>query len=334
MAFNRSNGFSSTTTVDQADDRHYPNWWHKWYTLRWGRHYGTFRQGKYLLPCDDVECDRLDIMHKFFLVIRQSEDPSFGILYTHRLPDRPKILDLGCGTGIWAIDLADRHGGQGNYHIEGWDLNMAQPEAIPPGVFFRRRDMEDPWDGVELNSFDLIHMRTLNGSIEDWRRLYGQVFKHLKPGTGLLEQVEIDWRPQCEGDTRTLANSKLMEWSHRVHEGFARAGRKLEMDPNTKAILEDIGFVDIEHKVVPIAFNPWPDLEAKKEVARWFNLGLTQGLDALTFEPVIHYLNYPEQEVRELIERVKEDICKREWRTFCTLHVYVARRPTLPGRRA
>ncbi|KAI0405777.1 S-adenosyl-L-methionine-dependent methyltransferase [Xylaria palmicola] len=305
-----------------------PSWWHDWYTLRWGRYYGTFKQGKYLLPCDDIECDRLDIMHKFFLVVRQFDD--FAGLHTYRLPDRPKVLDLGCGTGIWAIDLADRQNGQGN--IEGWDLNLTQPEAIPPNLSFNRRDIEDPWVGVEPNSFDLIHIRMLNGSIESWPRLYSQVFKHLKPGSGYLEQVEIDWRPQCEGDSRPLAESKLAEWSDKVHRGFARAGKKLEMDPNTKAILEDIGFT-VEHRTIPIAFNPWPDHEHRKEIARWFNLGLNQGLEAMTFDSVIQWLGYPEQEVRELLERVKEDICRREWRTFCTLHIYVARRPPLPGRR-
>jgi SAM-dependent methyltransferase len=113
-------------TDEQRDDRTIPGWWHRWYTLRFGRHYGTYRPGSYLLPCDDVgignpytifelpltpplqvECDRLDIMHKFFLVARQFLDSTFGGLYTHRLPDRPKILDLGCGTGIWAIDTAE-----------------------------------------------------------------------------------------------------------------------------------------------------------------------------------------------------------------------------------
>ncbi|KAI1282949.1 methyltransferase LaeA [Xylaria sp. FL0933] len=317
MAYNGMNGASTTMTIDQAEDRSNPDWWHKWYTYRWGRHYGTFKQGRNLFPCDDGY-----------------EVSSFRGLYTHRLPDRPRILDLGCGTGIWAIDTADRLGGQGNYYIEGWDLNLTQPEAIPPSLYFFRRDIEDPWQRVEPNSFDLIHMRSLNGSIEDWPRLYRQAFEHLKPGSGLIEQVELDWRPQADGDPRPLAASKLAEWSHKVHQGFARAGKRLDMDPNTKTILEEIGFVDVEHKKIPIAFNPWPEDEHKKEVARWFNLGLTQGLDGFTFEAVIHWLNYPEQEVRELIERVKEDICRREWRTYCTLHIYVARRPPLSGRRA
>ncbi|KAI1191788.1 S-adenosyl-L-methionine-dependent methyltransferase [Nemania serpens] len=328
MAYNRINTLSTITATDQPQDT---TWWREWYTLRWGRYYGTYKPGKYLLPCDDVECDRLDIMHKFFLVTRQHEMPNFGGLHSYPLPDQPKILDLGCGTGIWAIEMADRHGGRGR--VEGWDLNMTQPESIPPNVSFHRRDYEDPWRDVEPNSFDIIHMRLLNGSVENWPRLYSQVFRHLKPGSGYLEQVEIDWRPQSDGDPRPLAESKLMEWSQKVHRGFARSGKKLEMDPNTKGILEDIGFT-VEHKKIIIALNPWPELESKKEMARWFNLGLNQGLEAMTFQSVIHWLGYPEPEVRELIERVKEDMCKREWRTYCTMHVFLARRPLSPGRRA
>lgn len=85
-------------------------------------------------------------MHKFFLVAREHEVSEFRGLFTHRLPDRPRILDLGTGTGIWAIDTAElvticfiveirvltvasRLGGHGNYYIEGWDLNLTQPEA-------------------------------------------------------------------------------------------------------------------------------------------------------------------------------------------------------------
>jgi ubiquinone/menaquinone biosynthesis C-methylase UbiE len=50
------------------------------------------------------EKDRMDIYHKFFLVSRHD--------HLHKAPltpnyDGPRILDLGCGTGIWAIDMAE-----------------------------------------------------------------------------------------------------------------------------------------------------------------------------------------------------------------------------------
>ncbi|KAI0199800.1 S-adenosyl-L-methionine-dependent methyltransferase [Astrocystis sublimbata] len=319
---------SSTTTTASMPQPPRAAWWQDWYTLRRGRYYGTFKPGKYLLPCDDQECDRLDIMHKLFSVIRQFEE--FKGLYTCPLPERPKVLDLGCGTGIWAIEMADWHRGRGQF--EGWDLNLTQPEEIPPNASFKRRDIEDPWTTVDPDSLDMINVRMLNGSIENWPRLYHQIFRHLQPG-GVFEQVEIDWRPQSDTNPRPLAESKLMEWSQLVHQGFARAGRKLEMDPNTQSILEDIGFT-VEHRKIPIPMNPWPVEEPRKEIARWFNLGLNLGIEGLTLEAVCHYLGYPEQEMRDLMEKVKEDSCKREWRTFCTVHLIVARRPPLPGRQA
>ncbi|KAI1811752.1 methyltransferase LaeA [Poronia punctata] len=330
MAFNGP----PNQAIDQPDDRTTPDWWHRWYTSRWGRFYGTYRPGRYLLPCDNLEDDRLDIMHKFHLVARHHETGRLKGLVSKPLPEHPKVLDLGCGTGIWAIELADRLGGTGDYQIEGWDLNMNQPEAIPPGVSFRRFDVEEPWEYTEWSSYDLIHMRSLNGSIEDYPRLYGQIFQHLKPGSGLLEQVEIDFRPFAEGDPRPLQESKHMEWSQKLHQGFARAGKKLEMNPKTKEILEEVGFVDVEHTTIRIPFSPWPPEEEEKEIARWFNLGLTQGIDAITFEPIIHWLNYPYEAVCDLIKAVKADICKRQWRTYCTMHIYVARRPPLVPRRA
>ena len=50
------------------------------------------------------EKDRMDIFHKLFLVARHEE------LHSVRLnPDQGplRILDLGTGTGIWAIDMAE-----------------------------------------------------------------------------------------------------------------------------------------------------------------------------------------------------------------------------------
>lgn len=47
----------------------------------------------------------MDIYHKLFLVARKG-------LHSAPVPPNanwgpPRILDLGCGTGIWAIDMAE-----------------------------------------------------------------------------------------------------------------------------------------------------------------------------------------------------------------------------------
>jgi len=74
-----------------------------------------------MYPCDEQEMDRMDIFHKFFQVARHE------VLHTAPFTpnyDGPRILDIGTGTGIWAIDMADKYP---NAEVLGIDLSLIQP---------------------------------------------------------------------------------------------------------------------------------------------------------------------------------------------------------------
>lgn len=51
-----------------------------------------------------LEMDRMDIYHKLLLVVR-NEDLFWAPFMAG--VEAPRVLDLGTGTGIWAIDLAE-----------------------------------------------------------------------------------------------------------------------------------------------------------------------------------------------------------------------------------
>lgn len=65
-----------------------------------GRRYQSFREGRYPLPNDEKAQDHLDIMgHMFKLVLD-------GKLFLAPIGSNPqRVLDLGCGTGMWAIEM-------------------------------------------------------------------------------------------------------------------------------------------------------------------------------------------------------------------------------------
>lgn len=50
----------------------------------------------------------MDIYHKLFSVARHERLYNAPLVATGTMGDRgPRILDLGTGTGIWAIDVAE-----------------------------------------------------------------------------------------------------------------------------------------------------------------------------------------------------------------------------------
>lgn len=53
---------------------------------------------------DQDELNRLDLFHKFLTVAREGKLYRYALNTLGRVP---KVLDLGTGTGIWAITVAE-----------------------------------------------------------------------------------------------------------------------------------------------------------------------------------------------------------------------------------
>lgn len=144
-----------------------------------GRLYQLWHRGQYPFPIDERELDRLDAMHKFFLVSRGY------LLYSPHivLEDIPnlRVLDLGCGTGMWALDVAKKFFSSGSSLVLGVDLStQMQASEIYENNDFKAMDIEEPWASfVKESSYHLIHARMLAGSIhfDSWPRVYREIFR-------------------------------------------------------------------------------------------------------------------------------------------------------------
>lgn len=114
-----------------------------------GRHFNAYREGKYLLPNDADEQDRLDLQHKLWTLMLGNK------LYLAPIEEPTNVLDIGTGTGIWAKHFARLHP---TTNVIGMDLSLIQPtENLPTNLHFIREDAEEMW--VHDHPFNFIHWR-------------------------------------------------------------------------------------------------------------------------------------------------------------------------------
>lgn len=84
----------------------------------------------YYFPNDATERERLEDQHDIFKLILDGRN--FLAPLSRENPPR-RILDVGTGTGTWAIDMGDDFP---SAQVIGTDLSPIQPNLVPPNVQF------------------------------------------------------------------------------------------------------------------------------------------------------------------------------------------------------
>ena len=141
---------------------------------------------------------------------------------------------------------------------------------------------------------------------------------HLIPGTGWLEHVEIDLLPRCD-DGSLPPSSNLVEWCKLVLDTTQRAGQPMAYNPHTRTMLESQGFTEVQEQVIRVPFNAWPADPQAKDIGRWYHLGLTQGLEALTMAPLTRQLGWNRIDVDRLVAACKQEICLKRIHAYCNM---------------
>jgi ubiquinone/menaquinone biosynthesis C-methylase UbiE len=160
------------------------------------------------------------------------------------------VLDIGCGPGGWALDVAKIYP---HMHVIGIDnsktmIAHAQEEKklhTFKNIDFTEMDAFQPLLFDDF-SFDLVNIRNAVGYLpqHDWQRLLKECYRILSIG-GTLRLTEAD--------TMGVTNSSAFEKHHRLGTqamkrfgyGFSPDGTTLGITPVLGSLLKQTGYADI-----------------------------------------------------------------------------------------
>ncbi|KAJ3513448.1 hypothetical protein NM208_g15188 [Fusarium decemcellulare] len=272
-----------------------------------GRTYHRYKDGKYTFPNDDQENERLvsaDMQHHMFLL-------TFNGRLGLAPPNEPnskveRVLDVGTGTGIWAMDYGDEHRGA---QVVGIDLSPIQPRFVPPNVQFYVDDLEEPWDYPQ--PFDYIHSRMMTASIASWDKYLSDIFevRNLAPG-GYLELQELDIFAKSDDGSLT-ADHALSKWLTLIHGASVQLGRPYQDIDGLKSRMAEAGFTDIVETIFKWPMNTWPQDRRYKELGAWHKENMNLGLESFSMALLTRAHGWAKEQVDVLLDEVRKDLSNK-----------------------
>jgi ubiquinone/menaquinone biosynthesis C-methylase UbiE len=196
----------------------------------------------YLLPKDAQEDERLRFQH-------YALHHAFSNHYLAPIsPDTRTILDVGSGTGIWAIDMAQQFP---HAHIIGVDITLTSlPHTLPNTCLFAQADILQglPFPACQ---FDFTHQRLLVGAIpaSHWSQVVRELVRVTRP-QGWIELLEVGTTVQNAG----AATERLLSW---VRETSQARGIDMAMVTQLGDFLKHAGCQAVEAQDIPVPLGSW-----------------------------------------------------------------------------
>ncbi|KAH9896388.1 S-adenosyl-L-methionine-dependent methyltransferase [Xylariomycetidae sp. FL2044] len=215
-----------------------------------------------------------------------------------------KVVDIGCGTGIWAIDFADLCP---NAEVIGTDISPIQPTWVPPNLSFQIDDCDSPWTFAD-NSLDYVHIRFLMGSVTDWNALFAEAYRCLKPG-GWLESHEPS--PYIQSDDGTVEpDSAMAQWAHFFIKSGVKSGRSFTVveDNTQNTAMEAAGFETPHVRMFKSPIGSWPADPKHKEIGMYAQLVMESDLEGLVLFVASVHDNWSREEVAVYVSHLRREI--------------------------
>lgn len=260
-----------------------------------------------------------------------------------------RVADVGTGTGIWAIQFAQKHP---EIQVVGFDLGIPAPQPNglqPANVHFAIQDLMSAWPtgGVAAGPFDLVHCRQILLNLPDPAKMLRRVFERLRPG-GIVEIREY-WNPMVSERNGAAGKPEdsgkggsqiplLVEW----HRGTVEAAAALGCDHGHAArlpdALRDAGFLEVIVSDRKTPLGGWAPDGGRQQDKRTQKMDsllckmIEAGAPVMTKEMFVKGLGWTEEGAVKYAARVVEEFRRADLgldRIHARFRVVTARRPAL-----
>ncbi|KAK4118906.1 S-adenosyl-L-methionine-dependent methyltransferase [Parathielavia appendiculata] len=264
-----------------------------------GRTFHKYKEGKYFLPNDQHSISKFLLKGK--LGLAPIEKPG-------------RVLDLGTGTGIWAIEFAEENP---ESEVLGTDLSPIQPAYLPPNCRFEIDDVDDDW--AYSHRFDYIHGRYLLPFIKkDWNHYFKTIYDNLNPGGWAECQETIIYFQSIDGSHEGTA---LQRWNTLLLQAIQRMGRSATEALRCKTYLAEAGFANLGEKKFAVPMNPWAKGKEQKAIGSMQMQNNLEGIDGITMTVFTRALGWVPADVEKLLVDVKNDLQDRSIHAYITVSV-------------
>ena len=257
----------------------------------------------YLLPKDAQEDNRLDYQHHVMHL-------AIGSHFVAPLPQGlTRILDVGTGTGIWAIEMARLYP---QAQVVGVDVGSSSFKSdVPTNCVLQFGNVLETLPFPD-RTFDYTHQRFLVSAIpaRRWPDVIHELVRVTRPG-GWIELLEINNVFQNNGPETT----RLAEWITRVSQTL---GFDANAVPGIKDRLQAEGLLRVETQDIVVPLGEWGG-----RAGALLKRDLLAGFDAAK-AVYCAKTNTPLPVFEELIQRVAGEW--EQYRTSYTFHAFYGKR--------